>query len=375
MVILHGSHILQSHDIKLVLLAAAICALGSFITLFLFSQSREMHGQGRVGWLFLAGFAAGAVAWTTHFVALLAFQPNLGIGFDPALTGGAFFVAVIFSTIALAVSAYGPGPSGFVGGAIFGLGVAAMHYIAMSSLKVTGLVAWNVTLAAMGVVLCTACTTLALGRARMEGRNIQVIAPLFLASGICVMHFVGMAAILIAPRASVSLPPKMIDPTILAYFVAAMVVLLVGVGVATSMIARGTRKDAQTQLKNIADASVEGLILTDGDAILDVNESARSLIGPIRGMMLRKMPIWEILDFQGDRKQERFEAQLMTDSGPVPVEVIARNTESDGRGPPHLRGARPARAPRRRAAHPLSCAFRYADRPAEPRVVPGPPRE
>ena len=93
-----ATEILQSHDPKLVLLAAAICALGSFITLFLFAQAREMHGQGRGGWLFLAGFAAGAVMWTTHFVALLAFQPDISIGYDPALTGGAFFVAVLLST-------------------------------------------------------------------------------------------------------------------------------------------------------------------------------------------------------------------------------------------------------------------------------------
>ena len=52
---LAGNQILQSHDPKLVLLAAAICALGSFITLFLFAQAREMHGQGRSGWLFLSG--------------------------------------------------------------------------------------------------------------------------------------------------------------------------------------------------------------------------------------------------------------------------------------------------------------------------------
>lgn len=50
MVFLDGPEILQSHDPDLVLLAAAICALGSFITLFLFAQSRETHGQARSGW-------------------------------------------------------------------------------------------------------------------------------------------------------------------------------------------------------------------------------------------------------------------------------------------------------------------------------------
>ena len=115
------------------------------------------------------------------------------------------------------------------------------------------------------------------------------------------MHFVGMAAIQISPSTTIPIPPKMMEPAILGYFVAAMAMLLVGTGIATTMIARGARKEAQTQLRNIADASVEGLILTDGTAILDFNESARSLVGPQHAAKLRNTAIWEILDYSGDR--------------------------------------------------------------------------
>jgi diguanylate cyclase (GGDEF)-like protein len=144
------------------------------------------------------------------------------------------------------------------------------------------------------------------------------------------MHFVGMAAIAITPLTTIPIPPKTVDPTVLSYFVGAMVLLLICTGVATTLIARGARKQAQTQLRNIADASVEGLILTDGTGILDFNESVRSLVGPIRATRLRNVPIWEILDYAGDRSLERFEAQLLTDDGAVPVEVIVRNTEAEG---------------------------------------------
>ena len=124
-----------------------------------------------------------------------------------------------------------------------------MHFTAMASLHIAGTIAWNPTLLGMGVVLCIACGTLAVGRARNEGRNVQFIAPLLLAAGICIMHFVGMAAIAITPSTTIPIPPKMIDPTILGYFVGAMTMLLVGTGVATTMIARGARKEAQTQLR------------------------------------------------------------------------------------------------------------------------------
>ena len=329
-VFLAGNQILQSHDPKLVLLAVAICALGSFIILFLYAQAREMHGQSRSGWLFLAGFAAGAVMWTTHFVALLAFQPDISVGFDPALTGGAFFVAVFVATVGMAVAAYGPGPSGFIGGAVVGIAAVAMHFTAMASLHIAGQIYWNPALLGMGVVLCTTCSTLALGRARMEGRNVHIIAPLFLASGICIMHFVGMAAIAIAPSTTIPIPPKTIDQTVLGYFVGAMVLLLIGTGAATTMIARGARREAQTQLRNIANASVEGLILTDGHSILDCNESARRLIGPVRAARLPHTPIWDVFDYPGDRTLDRFEAQLISDDGAIPVEVLIRNAEAEG---------------------------------------------
>ncbi len=328
---LAGNQVLQSHDPKLVLLAAAICTLGSFITIFLFAQAREMHGQGRGGWLFLSGFAAGAVMWTTHFVALLAFQPDISVAFDPGLTGGAFFVGVLLATTGMAIAAYGSSnAAGLIGGAVVGLAAVALHFTAMASLHVAGAIVWNPTLVAMGAVLCVTATTLAISRCRREGRNVQVIAPLLLAAGIAIMHFVGMAAISITPSTTIPIPPKTIDPTVLGYFVAAMVLLLMGTGVATTLIARGARKEAQTQLRNIADASVEGLILTDGTTILDFNESVRALVGGERAAEMRGTQIWEVLDYTGDRTLERFEAQLRADGGPVPVEVIARKTEAEG---------------------------------------------
>ncbi len=327
---LSGPQILHSHDPKLVLLAIAICAMGSFVTLFLFGQAREMHGQGRGGWIFLAGFSAGAVIWTMHFVSLLAFQPGISLGYDPALTGGAFFVGVMLATLGLAVAAYGRGQAGLLGGGIVALAAVAVHFTAMGSLKVAGMIAWNPVLTSMGIVLCIFCGMMALWRARNEGRNVQLVAPLLLAAGVCIMHFIGMAAIAIAPSTTIPIPSRAVDPTVLGYFVAAMAFLLVCTGVATTMIARGARKEAQTQLRSIANASVEGLILTDGSAILDLNESMRSLIGPARAAAMHNVPIWEILDYRGDRSKEQFEAQLISESGPIPVEVIVRNTDAEG---------------------------------------------
>jgi predicted signal transduction protein with EAL and GGDEF domain len=205
-----------------------------------------------------------------------------------------------------------------------------MHFNATASIRLQGAVDVDMPLAAMGIVLATACGALALGRVRAEGRNVQVIAPMFLAAGICVVHLIGMAAMEISTDPSVAIPPQTIQPAILGFFATAMAMLLVGTGLATTLIARGARLEAQTQLRNIADASIEGLILTDGTTILDFNESIRTLVGPKCSEKLRSTGIWDILDYRGIRTLDRFEAHLLSDGDPIPVEVLARQTQADG---------------------------------------------
>ena len=264
-VFIAGNEILQSHDPKLVLLAAAICALGSFITLFLFAPGAREHGQGRSGWLFLAGIL-GRRRHVDHALCRAARVPpehqhRLRPGVDRrrllrrrAPRDGRPRRCRLRAR-----------PSGFVGGGILGLGVVGMHFTALASLISPARSPGTRPLLTMGAVLCVACGMLAVGRARNEGRNVQFIAPVLLAAGICIMHFVGMAAIDIYAELHDPDPDRRrsIRPSS-ATSSAAMTMLLVGTGAATTMIARGARKEAQTQLKNIADASVEGLILTDG---------------------------------------------------------------------------------------------------------------
>jgi len=68
--------ITEQHDLRLVLLAAAICAAGCYTGLSLLSRARGRGASpGARRWTAAAALVAGATVWTTHFVAMLAFQP------------------------------------------------------------------------------------------------------------------------------------------------------------------------------------------------------------------------------------------------------------------------------------------------------------
>ena len=74
------------HDLRLVLLAGAVCFAGCWIVIRMFLRARASEGLMRFGWLVMTAVAAGTSIWTTHFVAMLAFQPSLSSAFDPVFT-------------------------------------------------------------------------------------------------------------------------------------------------------------------------------------------------------------------------------------------------------------------------------------------------
>ncbi len=83
------------HDPKLVLLAVAVCVLGSWIAIRLWLRARAAElFMLRLQWSLLAGIAGGAAVWTTHFVAMLGYAPGVTTGFDPAGTAASGFVGI-----------------------------------------------------------------------------------------------------------------------------------------------------------------------------------------------------------------------------------------------------------------------------------------
>jgi NO-binding membrane sensor protein with MHYT domain len=125
----------EEHDWRLVILAAAICFLGSVVVISLFNRARATRGRTRLIWLGLDAAAAGCGIWATHFIAMLAYAPGFKAGYDAAITGYSLLVAVVISGTGLAIAlqnSFRWSPA--LGGAILGTGIAAMHFTGMSAL-------------------------------------------------------------------------------------------------------------------------------------------------------------------------------------------------------------------------------------------------
>src|SRR5579864_4281982 len=79
------SSIVIDYNPWLVLLAAIVCIVGSYVTMRLLERSLRTEGLQRLGWVFQAASAAGSSVWCMHFVAILAYDPGAPASFDPML--------------------------------------------------------------------------------------------------------------------------------------------------------------------------------------------------------------------------------------------------------------------------------------------------
>ena len=113
-------------------LAVVVCFLASLAAISLFHRALATVGRARAIWTLTAGVATGSGIWATHFIAMLAYEPGVGIAYDVGLTTLSLIIAVGITTIGLGAAVYGSRDWGApIGGGIVGGGIACMHYLGM----------------------------------------------------------------------------------------------------------------------------------------------------------------------------------------------------------------------------------------------------
>jgi len=227
--------IADGHNLWLVVVAGLICLLGCHTAVGLLHRSRVQQGRGALLWLAAAAVAMGSGVWATHFVAMLAYETPLPIGYDVSLTA-------LSACIALTVSGLGlwAAPKGryALGGAIVGAAVAAMHYTGMAAMQGPFWLAWEVDYIAAslasGIGLAALAFTL---KRRLQSPGGRFLAVNVLALSICALHFTGMTAVTLSfdPLSSAS-GATVLERQSFAVIVAAVAALLLGSGMASAVI-------------------------------------------------------------------------------------------------------------------------------------------
>jgi diguanylate cyclase len=271
------------HDHRLVLLAGVICALAASLAMLIVQRSASLRRDNRRRWLILAALATGLGIWSTHFIAMLAYEPDLPIGYDVPLTLASIVVAVVVTGIGWMVElrtrrrSWSPLPA-----AILAAGIGTMHYTGMQALRVQGHVIWDASLVAASLIVAFLLATAALFARRRLRRHAMPAAALLFTLAICALHFTAMAAASILPNPNIEMPVNTMAPSMLAVLIGAATLILLAIGGMHVWFDRQItlrRLAEQQRVEDFANAAVEGLAVIEQDRIVDANAAFRRLVG------------------------------------------------------------------------------------------------
>jgi NO-binding membrane sensor protein with MHYT domain len=181
-----------------------ISCVGCFLGLRCTTRARAYQGAARARWLILAALAIATTGiWVMHFVAMLGFTiPGQTVRYNVPITILSMVIAVIvvgIGTFIVGFAQQGTWPL-LLGGVIIGLGVASMHYLGMSAIRVQDTVSYNLGLVAASVVIAVIAGTAALWAAlRLDSLWSTIIASMIMGVAVSGMHYTGMAALRITP--------------------------------------------------------------------------------------------------------------------------------------------------------------------------------
>lgn len=313
------------HDLWLVGLAAIICALGCHVTIRLFDRARSARGLPRAGWLFMDAVAAGSSIWTTHFVAMLAFDPGVPMTFDPQLTMGSLLVAIAGTFIGVAIGVSRLRAAFVVGGGVVGAATAAMHYLGMAAYRVDGLIAYNTGYVAASVALAVLVGALAFALlARKDWRWSRLGATGLLLLAIVSLHFTGMTAVEVTPMVLGVTSHGAAGTMGLA--VAGVSLLVLGTAISAYAIDSRTLDENAARLRRLADATAEGLAVVRNGRIEGVNMPFERLVG-LSAAAICTRHISDFIDESAPhRLGETVETAIVAGTGErIPVELSVRS--------------------------------------------------
>ena len=136
------------------MLAVVVCFLASAVAISLFHRAQATIERTRIVWLGLDAVVAGCGIWATHFIAMLAYDPGIGAGYNLIVTILSLLIAVLVTGVGLGIALFYFGRwTAVLGGAVVGSGIAAMHYTGMMALEVPGRITWAPNLAVASVIL------------------------------------------------------------------------------------------------------------------------------------------------------------------------------------------------------------------------------
>jgi PAS domain S-box-containing protein len=284
-----------SYDYRLVALSVGIAMSASYVALDLAGRTTAARGRPRAIWLLGGAVSMGVGIWSMHYIGMLAFSLPVPVLYDLPTVLVSLLAAVLASGVALFVVSRERLSviNAMVGSVAMGGGVAAMHYIGMAAMRLSGTCRWDYAMVAWSVAIAVVVSLVALWLAFRFRSEQRALAPLKLASaavmGIAVaaMHYTGMAAATFDASGAMHDMSRAVSVSTLGVAGITIVTFMtLGLAIATSMVDRRLSAQAlelqssEKRYRLLFERSLAGVYQTTLDGrLLDCNEAFARMLG------------------------------------------------------------------------------------------------
>jgi diguanylate cyclase (GGDEF)-like protein len=144
--------------------SVVIATLASYVALDLVRRVHATRRAISVIWWVAGALVMGTGIWAMHFVGMMAFELPIALGFTSKLTALSWLAAVGASAVALGVAgrlAFGP-RNILLGAGAMAVGICGMHYIGMAALDMAPPIVWDPVMVAASVVFAAVASAAAL---------------------------------------------------------------------------------------------------------------------------------------------------------------------------------------------------------------------
>ncbi|HKX40915.1 MAG TPA: MHYT domain-containing protein, partial [Burkholderiaceae bacterium] len=158
------AYLTPRYDPALVVASVLIASFASYVALDLAKRVRAAHRGVALTWWVGGSVAMGTGIWAMHFVGMLAFSLPIALGYTRLLTFVSWIAAVAVSAVALGLASRGsltlPRLAG--GSLAMGAGICAMHYLGMAALAMAPPIQWDAALVGGSVAIAVVASAAAL---------------------------------------------------------------------------------------------------------------------------------------------------------------------------------------------------------------------
>lgn len=197
-----GAQIFGSYNLALVVVSILIGVLASYTALDIAIRATAARGTARVAWLICGAVAMGIGIWSMHYVAMLAFRLPVPLLYHWPTALLSLLAGIGASALALVIVTQNHvrGRSIICGAVFQGGGIAALHYIAMASMRMRADMRYSGAIVTLSVLVAIGSSLLSLWLAFVfrDGETGQTLKKagnaLAMGAAISAMHYTGMAA-------------------------------------------------------------------------------------------------------------------------------------------------------------------------------------